>query len=154
MDKWTGFWQLSGFERGIVIEAAVALVATWVGLRLAGFQRWNFVLSRSASSKCKSVEPNFLALASAQAIAGMESIAARNLPFRSSCLERSMVLQWLLRNRGIPAELRIGAQKRSERFEAHAWVEWDGVVLNDADDVHVHFVPFDGPIASGEPASH
>ena len=42
------------------------------------------------------------------------------------------MLWWLLRRRGIAAELRIGARKEFERFEAHAWVEVDSAVLNDA----------------------
>jgi len=56
------------------------------------------------------------------------------------------VLWWLLRRRGIAAELRIGARKEFDRFEAHAWVEADSAVLNDATAEHRHFVPFDGPI--------
>jgi hypothetical protein len=56
------------------------------------------------------------------------------------------VLWWLLRRRGIATELRIGARKEFERFEAHAWVEVDAEVLNDASAEHQHFVPFDGPI--------
>lgn len=86
-------------------------------------------------------------------IARLESAAARNLFHRSSCLERSIVLCWLLRSRGIPAELRVGAQKHVERFEAHAWVECEGIVLNDADDIHSHFVPFDGPVTPAETTS-
>ena len=65
-----------------------------------------------------------------------------------------MVLWWLLRSRGIPVELRVGARKHSERFEAHAWVEFGGTVLNDADGQHAHFVPFDGPITSMETPTH
>lgn len=154
VDKWNGFWRLTGFERGIVIESAVALTATWVGLRLAGFRRWSSALSWAVPSRVKAQPSGSPAFGSAQTIAHAESAAARNLPFHSTCLERSMVLQWLLRSRGIPAELRVGAQKQAERFEAHAWVECEGVVLSDADEVHVHFVPFDGPIVSTEPVPH
>ena len=57
------------------------------------------------------------------------------------------MLWWLLRRRGIAAELRIGARKEVERFEAHAWVEVDSAVLNDASEEHRHFVPFEGPIS-------
>lgn len=64
-----------------------------------------------------------------------------------------MVLCWLLRTRGIPAELRVGAQKQVGRFQAHAWVECEGVILNDADDIHAHFVPFDGPVTPAETTS-
>lgn len=154
MGKWSGFWRLTGFERGIVLEAAAALVASWVGLRLVGFRRWNFVLSRLGSRSVASASPKSSIVPSARIIARMESAAARNLFFHANCLERSMVLCWLLRSRGIPAELRVGAQKKAERFEAHAWVECDGAVLNEGEDLHLHFVPFDGPVTPMETASH
>ena len=154
MQKWHGFWRLTGTERGILLEATVALVVTWLGLRLSGFRRWNLLLSRLAPARAeKGALPPSL-LVSARLLARMESAAARNLFYPASCLERSMVLCWLLRTRGIPAELRVGAHKDADRFEAHAWVECAGIVLNEADDVHVHFVPFDEPISSPETASH
>jgi hypothetical protein len=91
-------------------------------------------------------------LESARGIAKMETVAARNLFFEATCLERSIVLWWLLRSRGIPVELLVGARKQGKRFEAHAWVEFEGTVLSDDAEVHDHFVPFDRPIISGESA--
>ena len=58
-----------------------------------------------------------------------------------------MVLWWLLMSRSIAAELRVGARKDAQTFEAHAWVEYGGAVLNDVEE-SLHFVPFDGPIDS------
>jgi Transglutaminase-like superfamily len=154
VDKWHGFWRLTGFERGIVVESGAALTVTWAGLRLAGFRRWKNALAWFTASPVQNSPSNSSTLESARAIARMESAAARNLFFHASCLEQSMVLWWLLRSRGIPVELRVGARKGSEGFEAHAWVEFAGTVLNDADEQHAHFVPFDGPITSMETPSH
>ena len=151
MKRWHRFWRLSGFERGVVIEATGGLLATWLGLRLAGFRRWKVALewlspSANAIALLQSASPR----ESAQLIARMEAAAARNLFFSTNCLEQSLVLWWLLRRLGIAAELRIGARKEVGRFEAHAWVEADSVVLNDAGAEHRHFVPFDGLISSLE----
>jgi hypothetical protein len=46
------------------------------------------------------------------------------------CLQRSATTVWLLRLRGVPAELVIGARKLP--FASHAWVEVDGQVLNNS----------------------
>jgi Transglutaminase-like superfamily len=154
VETWTRFWRLTGLERGIVMEAAAALLTTWLGLRLAGFRRWNLLLSRLTPPVGSPPQASSSLLSLAQLIARLESAAARNLFYRPSCLERSMVLCWLLRARGIPAELRVGAHKEAERFEAHAWVQCADTVLNQPDDLHIHFVPFDGPISSAETASH
>jgi Transglutaminase-like superfamily len=147
MQRWQKFWQLSGYERGIALEAAGGLLATWVGLRLAGFGRWKNVLARFALA-ANSTAPQAAASQreAAQTIARIAAAAARNFLLATNCLEQSLVLWWLLRRRGIRAELRIGARKQFERFEAHAWVELDSAVLNDASAAHQHFVPFDGPI--------
>jgi hypothetical protein len=148
MERWHRFWRLSGFERGVVVEATGGLLVTWLGLRLAGFRRWKSALGWLCPA------PNAIAplqgashKESAQVIARLEAAAVRNLFLSTNCLERSLVLWWLLRRLGISAELRIGARKEVGRFEAHAWVEVDSVVLNDTGAEHRHFVPFEGPIS-------
>jgi hypothetical protein len=45
------------------------------------------------------------------------------------CLQRSAVLVTILRKRGAPAQMIIGAQKLP--FKAHAWVEVNGRIIND-----------------------
>ena len=40
------------------------------------------------------------------------------------------------------AAFRIGVRKTGDRFEAHAWVECNGVAINDDADVHERFIPF------------
>jgi Transglutaminase-like superfamily len=45
------------------------------------------------------------------------------------CLQRSAATACLLRQQGVPADLVIGV--RSTPLRAHAWVEVDGVVVND-----------------------
>ena len=45
------------------------------------------------------------------------------------CLQRSAATACLLKKHGFPAQLVIGVQQMP--FAAHAWVELDGLVLND-----------------------
>lgn len=147
---WRAFWRLSGLERGIAVEAAVALLATRAGLRIAGFQRWKTALGWLMPTRAgdSGARPELTELA--RMIARTEAAAARHLFFHSSCLERSLVLWWLLGRRGIAADLRIGARKDAGCFEAHAWVEYAGTVLNGSGEEHFHFVPFDSPITPME----
>lgn len=148
VEKWRRFRRLGRFERRIVVQAAIALPITRVALRLAGFQLWKNTLARLASSGVEDLSRGLSKLELARLIARMETVAAGNLFFEATCLERSIVLWWLLRNRGIPVELFVGARKQRQRFEAHAWVEFEGRVLSDDADVHDQFVPFDHPIIS------
>ncbi len=54
-------------------------------------------------------------------------------PRRAECLQRSAVLTCLLRRYGLSAQMVIGTQKLP--FRAHAWVELDGRVVNDKQDM-------------------
>lgn len=58
-----------------------------------------------------------------------------------NCLSQSLALNRLLRQRGIEPALRLGVRLTGPRFDAHAWVEHDGRVLNDTQDVHTRFTP-------------
>jgi Transglutaminase-like superfamily len=121
----------------------VGLLATSIGLRLASYTRWKQTLGWFVPRNVPQwdlSQPELVGLA--RAVARLEDSAGRHLPFNASCLEKSLVLCWLLERRGIDAELRIGARKERGAFEAHAWVELGGEVLNDASGEHRHFTKF------------
>jgi hypothetical protein len=150
-ERWRKFRRLSHVEQSLVLEAAGALFATWIGLRVFGFRRWKqilafFIPADKTTGGNNAAPERELALV----IARMEAAAARNIFLHANCLEQSLVLWWLLRRRGIDAALRLGARKESGTFEAHAWVEWDGEVVNLADREHQHFAPFENPVLSVE----
>jgi len=78
--------------------------------------------------------------------AQMVAVACRRHPVRSGCLPRTIVLWSLLRRRGIDADVRIGVRCGNEdEFHAHAWLEWNGEVLNDAAEVSNQYLPFKRP---------
>ena len=67
---------------------------------------------------------------------------ASRYPFRwALCLHRSQALLWRLRSIGIDAQLRVGVRKDGSQMSAHAWVEYDGVVLNDRQDTPEYYAP-------------
>jgi hypothetical protein len=47
------------------------------------------------------------------------------------CLGRSLLILWLLKIRGQPAELLVGVNKEHALFHAHAWIETEGRVIGD-----------------------
>ncbi len=155
METWRGFWRLSGFERGIALEAAAGLTVTWLGLRLAGFRRWKSLLGWLAPRVVADADlvEYFARRNSAADCADGRGGSAKSF-FGTNCLEQSLVLWWLLRIRGIAAELRIGARKDLNRFEAHAWVEFHGAILNGFGEEHLHFSPFEGQATSMGTETH
>jgi len=63
------------------------------------------------------------------------------LLFRAECMVESLALWWLLRCYGIDSDLRLGVRTITGRFESHAWVEYQGVVLNDIDRIGIIYTP-------------
>lgn len=59
------------------------------------------------------------------------SLAARYPRRWSWCLQSSLALREWLVGSGVFADLRIGVQKRDGQLLAHAWLEYQGKVLND-----------------------
>jgi hypothetical protein len=73
----------------------------------------------------------------------MVAVACRRHPLRSGCLARTIVLWSLLQRVGIDADVRIGVRCDTDgAVNAHAWLEWNGEVLNDAVDVARQYLPF------------
>jgi hypothetical protein len=58
-------------------------------------------------------------------------------PKKAMCLQRSAVLTCLLRRRGVPAEMVLGAQEYPTK--GHAWAEVSGVVVNDNPRVNTRY---------------
>lgn len=141
--NWRKFWCLAWPEKKLLGQAAVTLPLIAIGLVWPGFRRLHTWLSRwprvafsPAAALTAGQWPEV------QVTARMVQVAARYSPFRLLCLPRSLALWWLLRRDGISADLRIGVTPKEIGLEAHAWVEYEGVALNDQDDVHVRFAPF------------
>jgi len=57
------------------------------------------------------------------------AMAGALYPGRAKCLEQSLTLYYLLRRKGIAAKYCQGVQPFP--FQAHAWVEYRGQVIND-----------------------
>jgi hypothetical protein len=64
-------------------------------------------------------------------------VAATWYPKESLCLQKASVTTCLLRQYGIPAEMKIGIRKQP--FSAHAWVEIAGNVVGDHRGVQKYF---------------
>jgi hypothetical protein len=109
----------------------------WLGLRVLGLPRFQARLQRS-----KAPVNAAMTLPDIQALGELVNIAARHTLGPRTCLTRSLLLGWLLRRRGVESQLRIGVRLNQGALDAHAWVEWEGVPVNDRPDVGMQFASF------------
>jgi hypothetical protein len=160
MNKWQRWLALSGEERAAFHAALVLLPLAALGLRFLGFQRVvRLALGDRRHDGLSGGEGGLQApreqgagsscgIARAESLARMVEAAGRYGLSPPSCLHRSLVLCFLLRRAGIRADLRIGTRRLDGGFEAHAWVELGGRVLNDEPDVRQRFAPLEPANAS------
>lgn len=154
-EKWSRYRNRPPEDRTLILRAALILPLTEIGLYLFGFRRWMELLEKfSLTARPPQALPAELQRETALRAARAVRSAELHGPTHPNCLERSLTLWWILRRNGVDAELHIGARKEGGKFEAHAWVELAGHVLNDGAEVHRHYSRFDAPIAAAVAESH
>jgi hypothetical protein len=144
--NWSRVWRLSSAERWLLAQALVLLPLTALALWVVGFRRWQSALARLTPRGTGPKGDEAVLIAEGRAAARLVDAAARHGPYRATCLRRSLVLWWLLRRRGTACDLRIGVRKEAGQLQAHAWVEYRGVVLNDWADVSGRYASFNRAI--------
>lgn len=121
---WSEFRALPASERALVARAWVAFGLVASSVRLAGFRRTHrFLERRLAGGAGAAPERGARPGLDRDRIVELVSRAKRYSILRSSCLDASLVLWWLLRRHGHPASLVIGAAVEEAGVRGHAWVE-------------------------------
>ena len=138
-DQWRA---LDGSERRLLVALAVVLPAIGSALRTVGVRRTYRLLGGSRPIAARGIEVDEMSQAAAERLGWLVNIAARHGPYSATCLRQSLALWWLLRRRGLPAELRIGVGKEDARMRAHAWVELAGRVINDRTSITNDYVVY------------
>jgi hypothetical protein len=137
MHRWLGHWRaLAPSERRVLVTAWLLMPVFIAGLHVLGLQRWRALLQRrplgAASGPAALTTPE---------TARLVNLAARRSPLHASCLVRSLLLEWMLRRLGRASALRIGVRLVDGHLDAHAWIEVEGVPINDGPDVASRYPP-------------
>lgn len=134
------FMALSFQDRILFFKLWILLFCVALLLRVLDFQRTRRLLDRLSPSGTRQAKATEEGMAYALDLGRLTKIAGRYVPANGTCLRQSLLVWWLLRRRGLPADLRIGVSK-GEVFAAHAWVELDGLPVNDEADVGERLTP-------------
>ena len=128
---------LSWLEWRTIMAASLLLPICGLFLKLLGLKRTQKLLcsDRIRAPVLSSEEAMEQAIQLARAV----DLTAMYGLYRANCLARSLVLYRFLQGSRINCYLRIGADLSRDGLFAHAWVEYEGVVLNDRADVVERF---------------
>ena len=144
--------------RGIFLRATAVLPVISVSLKMRGFGATQEFLLRSFPIAPQTSQQDSIHVVDdrkrTELTSRMVNAAIRHVWHASTCLEKSLALWWLLGRQGIACEVCIGARKQGGKFEAHAWLERDGVAVNEPQQEHRHYAAFDAafPLQSSEPS--
>jgi Transglutaminase-like superfamily len=127
----------------LFVRAWIALFWISLSLRWRGFRATNATLRPQLAPSSKKIDGSVTATT-----VRLVRAAARHSFVRPTCLQESLTLWWLLARQGIPAELRVGVRKDGPKFAAHAWVESEGVALNEPNSQHQHYAAFKTELAA------
>ncbi|HEX7374514.1 MAG TPA: lasso peptide biosynthesis B2 protein [Steroidobacteraceae bacterium] len=119
---------LSGADRRSLAALACALPIVELSLRLLGARRtaaWLTRLLRPGGFHA----PTAIELQQAERLARLAAIAGPRVPVAAHCLSQSLLVQALLRRRGLEAEVQVGVRKNPQGLDAHAWVQLAGRAL-------------------------
>jgi hypothetical protein len=122
-----------------------AILLPWVrwSVRLRGYGKTLASLQKRIPSPENCVPSQADARDKVQAACRMLRAALRYSFAQYTCLEESLTLWYLLRKQRVAVCLRIGVRKEEEKFEAHAWVEYEGEALNQDEAMHRHYAAFE-----------
>jgi hypothetical protein len=137
------FQKLSWSEKKWVLYSLVSLPLVSFSLHRWGYRRCREFLERLSGSATCSVVDDDQFMIQREVIAKSVLRVVAHSPHRANCLERSLVLWWLLRRVGIESVIRFGGRFEDAGFTGHAWVEVGGVVVGDLKDVSSRFLPFE-----------
>jgi len=136
--RWQTLRQLTSRQWRVVAASAWLVPAIRLALAVWGFGQSADVLAKYSTGVARRAAPDEL-----QAVAYAVGLVAGRRVVGAQCLCRSMALWFLLRRRGVDAELVVGALPAgSGPLQAHAWVEVEGQPVGDAPDVRQQFGSF------------
>lgn len=147
LEKLRRFSALDTQAQKLFLRALALLPLVSLSLKCSGFRATQAALQKILPTTLAKQNPDDLSRRIALT-AHMVNAADRHGLVHPSCLAKSLALWWLLRREGIGSDLRIGIRKGKYYFEAHAWVEREGIALNEPDDRHRHYAAFDAALTS------
>ncbi|MBP8273969.1 MAG: lasso peptide biosynthesis B2 protein [Acidobacteria bacterium] len=136
--RWQQWRRLSAAERIAFAQASAMVPLMALTVRVVGFKRLHAWIERTSTAG-PTLAPEAQSLR--RCVVSVHR-TGRYAPYRGNCLSQSLTLIWLLRRHGLRPTLRLGVKVSDAKLDAHAWVELNGRVLNDTQDVHTRFTPF------------
>ncbi len=135
------FRQLPKAEQRLLWQALCWLPLAHGGVRCIGFKRGCRLLQRLSAWLGQPAPPAEPLAPITQCVQALNRAIHYGL-HPGNCLSRALTLWWLLSRCGVHGDLRIGVRMLDGRFQAHAWLEYEGQPLNEILTVRQQYATF------------
>lgn len=135
MSRYSKLRELNRQEKILLTRFIFWLCWVSFSIRFFGYLRTRRLLSRFISLAALH-EANKFQFARAERAAELIAMAGRHGLITATCLPQSVLLEYWLKRQNLAAEIKIGVRKADDLFDAHAWVELNGLALAQDDLVH------------------
>jgi hypothetical protein len=118
------FLALSGDDRMLLLETAIALLIAYAGIRWLPFRK---VVASCVLGPAGEKQGASYCTGEISRVTWAVSALARRLPIKMVCFQKGLAVHRLLRRRGIRSLLHYGVrQDHEEGLKAHVWVTYAG----------------------------
>ena len=142
-DRFRRFSALDPEARKLFLRAAALLPFVGMSLHTRGYKKTQAWLQKRLASRKVSAPTAGSAHQLVHKTWRMVRAAEHHGFTRATCLEQSLALWYLLGRQRISSRIRVGVRRQAGKFEAHAWVEYEGEALNQPEELHRHYAPFE-----------
>lgn len=138
----TKLFSLTKSELSILLEAwLVFLKWDWL-ISFTQYGNWQAEianLSEIKNSAINNKERDETSLAQVAQVVKLSEKIARHHLRKMNCLRRCLTQKQMLQKRGYTTQMHIGVAIDNEKLKAHAWLTYQGKVINDTDDVTTRY---------------
>ena len=124
------FFRLSVTEQRLLLQATILLATIRLGLFTLPFASLRSMLARLAATGNRRDDQGQPASDGVERTVWAVETVGRHFPAIGTCLTQALAAHVMLARRGHQSNLRIGVARNADgKFEAHAWLEKDNVML-------------------------
>lgn len=147
MSVFTKLFSLSKTELSILLEAWwVFLKWDWL-ISFTQYSNWqnnwqNEIANLSATNSTDIPHNNpadKTSLAQVALVIQLSEKVARHHLRKMNCLRRCLTQKQMLKKRGYTTQMHIGVAINNEKLKAHAWLTYQGKIINDSNDVTTRY---------------
>lgn len=133
---------LDSVDRTLMIRIVIAIIRVRLWLIRQDYAATRVHIQKRLSGRAQSATLTEADLWKALRAGRIANGLGDRLPLDTRCLVRSLAVWWVLRQDGLPVDLKIGVSLQ-DGFAAHAWVDLFGEPLTDTRESLAHFKSFD-----------